>query len=430
MPALHLASFRIDATVPIGHPLCGGWIKHAEVVTEPLYAMGIVLLGEEAPIVLCAVDWTGICNDAHRFWREHLAKAAHTTPERVSVHCVHQHNAPFADLAAQKLVSEQKGLASIIDTKWFEETVKRAADAVQTAMGQTRSVSHLGYGHAKVEKVASNRRIVGPNGKLSGWRGSSCKDAKLREEPEGLIDPWLKTISFWNGEQKLAALHFYATHPMSYYGDGQVSSDFVGLAREARAQEDGAPHIYFTGCAGNIAAGKYNDGSRPNRFLLADRIYRAMVHSEEKIERLPAASCTWHTRPVVLPPRPDETEAVLLQTIADSSKTTAVRNRSAMKLSYRRRAEAKTPIYLGNLRFGDQVQMLHMPAESFVEFQLFAQEKSPHSFLATAAYGDGGPWYIPLAKAFGEGGYEPSVAFADPEAETILKDEIGKLLKS
>src|SRR5262245_1607295 len=244
MPPLHLATFRVDATVPIGHSLCGGWIKPAEAITEPLYALGIVLLGEEAPIVLCAVDWTGICNDAHRLWREKLAAAAHTTAERVAVHCVHQHNEPFADLTAQKLVAAQPGLPPIVDVTWFEQTVQRTADAVKAAMGQSRQVSHIGYGQARVEKVASNRRLVGPNGKLTGWRGSSCKDAALRAEPDGLIDPWLKTVSFWNGTEKLAALHFYATHPMSYYGDGQVTSDFVGLAREARTQEEiGRAHV-------------------------------------------------------------------------------------------------------------------------------------------------------------------------------------------
>src|SRR5262249_5033854 len=102
----HLASFRADVTVPVGHPLCGGWIKPVAAVTEPLLAKGIVLLGEEAPVVLCAVDFTGICNDAHVAFRERLAKAAHTTPERVALHAVHQHNAPFVDLTGQRLVNE------------------------------------------------------------------------------------------------------------------------------------------------------------------------------------------------------------------------------------------------------------------------------------------------------------------------------------
>ena len=65
MPRLHLATFKVDTAIPLGHPLCGGWIKPAAQVTEPLHALGVVLLGEESPIVLCAVDWCGINNEAH-----------------------------------------------------------------------------------------------------------------------------------------------------------------------------------------------------------------------------------------------------------------------------------------------------------------------------------------------------------------------------
>ena len=198
-------------------------------------------------------------------------------------------------------------------------------------------------------------------------------DAEAIAQPEGLIDPWLKTVSFWNDNRKLAGLHYYATHPMSYYGDGLVTSDFVGLAREACTKEDVAPHLYFTGCAGNIAAGKYNDGDRANRFLLAERIYRAMQASEEKSEHAPVGDLAWRMREVVLPPRSDQGEAELVRTLSDAAKPHAVRSRAAMKMSYLRRAMAKTPIALASLHLGKHVCLLHLPAESFVEYQLFAQ---------------------------------------------------------
>ena len=43
------------------------------------------------------VNWCAVRNDAFRIWRKALADAAHTTPEHVSLHSVHQHNAPFAE---------------------------------------------------------------------------------------------------------------------------------------------------------------------------------------------------------------------------------------------------------------------------------------------------------------------------------------------
>src|SRR5262249_31103138 len=104
---LSLASFRFDVTPPEGHSLCGGWIKPVAAVDDALEAIGFVLLGAGKPIVLCAVDWTGLLNEAHVEWRKALAEAAGTTPDRVAVQCVHQHNAPFACLGAERIVKEQ-----------------------------------------------------------------------------------------------------------------------------------------------------------------------------------------------------------------------------------------------------------------------------------------------------------------------------------
>src|SRR5579862_9897913 len=105
MPALHLATFRTDVTPPLGHPLCGGWIEPVRVVDDPLRALGVILLGMGQPVVLCAVDWCGIRNEANSRWRKALADAAHTVADNVALQCVHQHNAPFADPEAERILA-------------------------------------------------------------------------------------------------------------------------------------------------------------------------------------------------------------------------------------------------------------------------------------------------------------------------------------
>ena len=70
---LSLAVFDIDATPPVGSmmaydPVTNKW-------DLGLRARGIVLLGAGQPIVLCAVDWIGIANEAHDLFRERLAAA-------------------------------------------------------------------------------------------------------------------------------------------------------------------------------------------------------------------------------------------------------------------------------------------------------------------------------------------------------------------
>src|SRR5207248_10347509 len=92
-------------------------------------------------------------------------------------------------------------------------------------------VTQVGVGKAKVEQVASNRRVMGPDGKVKYVRYSSAKDPKVRAEPEGTIDPYVQLLSFWDGDKLLVSITYYATHPQSYYGKGGVSCDFRGLAR-------------------------------------------------------------------------------------------------------------------------------------------------------------------------------------------------------
>src|SRR6476620_8065653 len=51
---LRLATFRADVTPPLGSPLCGGLVKPVAGVSEPLLALGVVILSDVAkPVVLC-----------------------------------------------------------------------------------------------------------------------------------------------------------------------------------------------------------------------------------------------------------------------------------------------------------------------------------------------------------------------------------------
>lgn len=420
--AIQIAPFRADVTPPVGAPLCGGLVKPAAGVSEPLLALGMVLLSDDKPVVLCAIDFCEIRGADHIHWREVLAKAAGTLPERVALHSLHQHNAPLVDTAVQKLLPE----IGIIDTVATEKALAGIAASIEAALKKPQTVTHISAGEAKVSQVAGNRRVQVVNGKVGKMRGSASKDAELRALPEGLIDPMLKTISFWNGDTKLAALHYYATHPMSYYGDGIVSHDFAGIAREKRTQEDGVPHIYFTGCGGNIGAGKYNDGTPEMRPLLAERMHAAMVESEANARRVPLTTIAWRHVPVVLQPNPDFPEERILKVMQNSATSTSQRITAALRIGFIRHRE---PIPLTSLHLGDEACLLHLPGESFVEYQLFAQQQRPGGFVCTASYGDGVTGYIPLEHSFEEGGYEPSQAYAAPNSEKVMKQTISDLLK-
>src|SRR3989475_4235270 len=101
---LRVATFDVDATPPIGSMMAYDQVTNRWDLG--LRARGIVLLGAGEPIVLCAVDWIGIANEGHDAFCTALARAAVTSPRRVTVHALHQHDAPDCDFSAERILNE------------------------------------------------------------------------------------------------------------------------------------------------------------------------------------------------------------------------------------------------------------------------------------------------------------------------------------
>ncbi len=430
---LRIASFNVDATPPIGSPLCNGAVKPAKQIVTPLTARGMVLLGAGQPIVLCAFDWVGIANESHDAFRQALAEAAATSVDRVTVHTLHQHDAPGSDFATERLLAEH-GMAGLYSNIEFDRAVmQRLATAVKESLSKAQPVTRIGLGTGKVEKVASNRRILGPEGRVILQRQSSGgKNPAAREAPEGTIDPLVRLIAFWNGDKAVAVLTYYATHPQSYYGQGLVNWDFVGMARELRAEAlPGVACVHFDGAGGNVAAGKYNDGAKDNRPVLAQRLADGMKLAWESQTKhaITAADVKWTVEPVSMPVRDTLIEEALLTKLKDESQKPPDRIRAARDLTFLRRTRGGHQIPLSCLQIGP-ARVLHMPGELFVEYQIAAQQMRSDDFIAMAAYGDYGTGYIGTEIAYGQGGYETGiVSRVAPQVEKVLMEGMRKLLE-
>ena len=426
---LRLALFDVDATPPVGSMMAYDRVKRVEELG--LRCRGIVLLGGGDPIVLCAVDWIGIGNESHDIFRDRLARAAGTSRNRVAVHTLHQHDAPRSDFSAEQLL-HQVGASDLglHDGSFARELLDRLDAAVPAAIEVATAVTHAGYGSAEVKQVASNRRILGDDGVVRATRYTTCRDPKLRAEPEGVIDPILSSLSFYNGETPIAVLSYYACHPQSYYRTGVPSPDFPGIARFMRGQDvPGVLHVHFNGAGGNIGAGKYNDGSKENRLILATRVADGMKRAFESVEKfeLTADDIGWSVVPVALPPA----KHLVLDELRENLKQwkTDQYFGSPDRLAWLLRCQNGYKIDLACLKVRD-VRIVHMPGELFVEYQLAAKQMRPDLKVAMAAYGDYGPGYIGTEIGYSQGGYETSqrASAVDKGCEQILKAGLKQLL--
>lgn len=421
---LRVATFRADVTPPLGSFIYG--LKRLETVEHPLLAKGIVLEDGPRRYVLCAVDYCVISNGTHLMFRRKLAEAAGTDVSRVAVHTVHVHTAPLVDEGVTNILKTMKDPPPYYDLTIYDKITDRLAAAVQKSVGRLQPFDSIGKGQAKVDRVASSRRVRDADGKLC-WRGSATKSAKLRALPEGRIDPMLKTITLAQGDKPLVRLHYYATHPQSFYGDARASYDFVGMAREAMERKEGVPQVYFTGCGGDVAAGKYNDGTPEARQGLFERLLSGMEASIVSTRIVKAQSPEWRTAPVVLPPRSDPgyTPADRRAKLQDAKLSPMMRTWHARRLAFSERADQ--PIELSSLRIG-HVRVVHLPGEPMLEYQFYAQRLRADDFVAVAGYGEGCTSYVCTERAYSEGGYEPKASAIAPESERLLKAAIRQVL--
>jgi hypothetical protein len=415
---LKVAAWRADVTPPEGEPLI--WVTPVKEVLDPLWAKGLVLEDGRRRYVLVAMDWCGISGAWHLALREAIARGAGTEARFVSLHVVHQHTAPYVDSDAYGILSAAARPPLMLSEAFQTELAGRLQAAAAEAVNRLEPVNQVGTGSTRVERVASARRLwVG--GKLVTRFSTDGKKPELAALPEEPIDPLLRTVTLARDGKPLVRLHYYATHPQTWCCDGRVSADIAGAAREQLEKAEGVPQIYFTGGAGDVTVGKYNDGTVAAREALTARLRAGMRESAEKTVYQAATALEWGWVPLRLPARADWREK--LAQARDVELDAVVRYRAASVVAL---AQRTRPLPVTSLRIGS-VRLVHLPGEPMLEFQRFARQAFAGEFVAVAGYGDLAPGYLCTDEAHQQGGYEPSASNAGPGTEARVKTAIRRL---
>ncbi|MEQ9406465.1 MAG: hypothetical protein RIK87_02020 [Fuerstiella sp.] len=426
---LWMATFSVDITPPLGQPVGQGFIPLLNTAEHPLLARGILLRDSGVTCVICTLDLMEVHNESYDFLRRAIANAAGITESRVALQCLHQHTAPAIDTAALRLERAENDPRLVRTAEYLVQMAEDLTAAVSAAQQSWQPVTQIGSGQGRVERVASSRRLEQSDGTIQGRSSSTRSAPQLRQLPEGVIDPWVRTVSLFNADRPIAHLHYYASHPQSFYGDGRASYDVPGIIRERLEQKTGVFQLYLTGCGGDVAFGKYNDGSPLARAELADRLQAGIEHAIATTVCQPVTSMTWSVQPVAFPLRTDEefSEVTNRRILENAEAGDSQRRKAAIALAWIDRVRSGQPVELSCLSIGT-VKMLHLPGEPFVQYQLAAQKMQPQSFVCVAGFGDCGMGYIGGDRIFTDrGGYEQTYAFAGP-CEQLFLDSIRHLL--
>ena len=180
-----------------------------------------------------------------------------------------------------------------------------------------------------------------------------------------------------------------------------ISSEWMGSAvRQIEAAEDGLAAVFLQGCAGNQSPyreqktfGQIDELGRGTSVAVRE----ALSHADE------------------IPPVPLENAWREIPLPLDGGGT--------------------SPCPMHGLRLGDAV-MVGLGGEAFVEYALYARERSSAKSTLLLGYTDGSVNYLPTEAAFAEGGYEVEAYtyFSGankwhPAIERTLKAAIDKMLR-
>lgn len=423
---LKLAAFQVDCTPPAGFRICFGDNDAATGVRDPLLLRGFVLEADGNRYVVASLDYCALMNSAHDLLIRDLARALDIPESRVVVHCIHQHDTPLINFEIEPLLNIET-----YPKDWWREVTHRCADAARTSLGSQVDIACVGHAELRLHGYASNRRVMGADGKVKGVRYSRCDNPELRNAPVGIIDPMLRTVAFKDtADHIVASMSFYASHPQVSNERHLYSADAPGEAmRLVTEQHRNGLHAFFTGAGGNVTAGKYSspDDLEGNLLTFGKRLADGVSHNLDAMQWTPASGVEWRTDSFPFPARamdPDAMRAVC----ADPEATMYQKLISAVLLSSREyeknRNYPMTLLSVGNAR------ILLLPGELFVEYQLFAQSVVPDNFLALAANCSNNFLYLPLAKHLDEGGYETtSFCWCSQDFEQHFKTTVTNLLQ-
>jgi hypothetical protein len=433
MSKFQIRFFKTDLT-PTEAINVSGWFGPALGTESPIEIRGIIISENSSHHIVAAIDYCYMVGRSQCRFEEALAQAAGIPASRVVLQSNHVHDAPVHAEEAHQIIEEFAPGSGLFDERYFQAAVLASQEAIKQALTQHGSdLTSISFNEHRVEQFAATRRCIDENNRAHiRWAKGIADGTWLKDYPEGRIDPMLSQITFFStGNKPLACLNFYACHPQVSNGRLTWSADTVGIARELFEQThpDVFP-IYFTGCAGDVTAGKYTTDSKlRDRLVFGTRLFDAMHGAFKAARPEPLESIGWTNRVTDVPLSSiPEDKAVFEKALKEPNLRLGRKYLAALKLHRIRQNIHTYPFRVSLLRLNSYAA-LFLPSELIVDYQLYAKEifKAP---LAVAAYGDSFLNYVAIDASFAQGGYEtkPEWTEVEPGIEGAIKHNIAAVL--
>jgi len=429
----------LDISPDIGVQLAGfpDVLRKNTGIHDPLYATTMVLSNDSETICLISLDLLWYHKKDVAVIRQLIEDQTGIPSSNIMICCTHTHSghiaASFAEFTPQQLEAMP------------------TAEEIQALNARIANSAVVAYHRLSQVELGSGARTCGSEHGIGGNR---------RDPLNGKVDPLLQLLAIRDKNKRLiGCIVKYALHPSTMHEDNTlVSSDYVGYLRETiKKTYPDAYVLFLQGTAGdqsNRHTRVYKGFAEAKR--IGTMLGNAAVNLIEKIDFTKQDLLSVAQTETILPlrrlPSLEETISCTKKSkavyenlkISDTATPTELRRAEVEMFgadclaSYvrqmadpvgREKLTAELPAEVQVIRWNDMV-IVGMQGELFVEFGLDIQKKSPFSktFVVTLANG-GLPGYVCTREAYCTGGYEVGSSLLAPDAGEILAKTAQELLQ-
>ncbi len=459
-----------DITPPMGFPISGYYHERlATGVRDPLKAKAVVFRQGAQQAAFVIVDLTGVSRDLCIEVRQRASKKTGIPAAHIAVSATHSHTGPdytksVYQFLEQSKVGSSETSASEPATEETRPYPEKLIDGIVEAIVQASSAAsavQIRAGMAtQTEPVSFNRRFVMKDGSIRTWQsldnpqvvrpagpidpevGLIVIDGATANAPTAVISRFALHLDTVGGLQWSADYPYYIEQTLrKTYGEQLVSVFAAGTCGDINHHNPGIKERTTTEKIGNSLGATIQTAIPALKEVKSPRfqVKTAVVNlplqevTEPELARarelLPAAKAG---QGVDFFDHVSSYKAVVLDHLRNSPTQVQSTDFLGWGLSHTwQGVGALLPVDVMTMTFGDEVAIVFLPGEVFVELGLAIRNGSPYpTTLVVELSNCIETLYIPTRAAYAGGGYEVTNSAVEPGSGEMLVQAALTLLRS
>ena len=435
--AFRAGAAAVNITPPRGTPLAGYYsLRAAEDVLDDLFAKALVIEQDGAKSAVVVCDLLTLPRHVVLAARERIEDQTRIPGAHVLIAATHAHTGPV--VARESARDGVDGSTTDLGRRFTDNLPALIAQSVADANARLVPANALAAS-TKIENLAFNRRFWMADGTV-GWNPPKLSPNIIA--PAGPHDPEVGMLVLETAEKQprpISALVNYAMHPDTT-GGVRISADFPGVLARRLAEFKGSDMVtlFANGCSGNLNHRNvwWADPQKgPGETARLGNILAGAV-SAAWPQLAPAITAAPRTRSEIVElPLPEITPADIDEAREIARRPGGARVkfmdqvRAFRVLDVTAREGKPQSVEVQVIALGNDLALVSLPGEIFVELGLAIKKASPfkHTFIAELANGSIG--YIPNHSAYAEGNYEVVSARCAAGSGEMLVDAAVRMLR-